>query len=559
MSSRQSGSPAPQFAVAVALAATALVGLSNPAAAAPFESLSAPQRLVDGRASGETIDGEDEGFGTLAPDDVIEIQVAGRGDVPIEAEGAVLNVTAVNAASDGFFTVFPCNDDVPNTSNLNYRAGQNIANTVFASLDDDGFTCVATSAQSNLIVDVTGTLPGDAFRALPEPRRLADTRPGADTFDNRVRATGPVSGGTAVEIPVRGRAGVPYDATTAVLNVTTAGAEADGFFTVYPCGAVPTASNLNYVRGQVVANAVVAELSVDGDVCVFTSARSNVIVDVAGTLASDEFGALPEPRRFVDTRPGGRTIDAQDQNTDVRPGRSTLSLKVAGRGGIPQNAGAVILNVTAVSPTESGYVTVHPRGSQLPNASNLNYGNGRNVANLVVAGIGDEGSVCLFTSGRTDLVVDVAGYLNGPPPTTSDTTCPTVTTPPPPPPAGTFLPGQYEVGKQIPAGRYVMENARSGCYWVRTSGFGGAFDELLGFDYRAGSGRAIVDVLAGDVGFEFAGPCGWMAPFRGVVGACDHDPLRKPRRRATHRGRDVCDERRGRLFLATPCELRRIA
>src|SRR5258707_4837659 len=51
-----------------------------------------------------------------------------------------------------------------------------------------------------------------------------------------------------------------FRSTAAVLNVTVVDAAAPGFVTVFPCGAPqPLASNLNFVAGQTVPNAVIAK------------------------------------------------------------------------------------------------------------------------------------------------------------------------------------------------------------------------------------------------------------------------------------------------------------
>ena len=76
---------------------------------------------------------------------------------------------------------------------------------------------------------------------------------------------------------------MPAGTSSAVLNVTVTGPAGPGFLTAYPCGQpTPNASNLNFVGGQTVANAVVAKLSTDGKVCLFTSAATHLIADVAG-------------------------------------------------------------------------------------------------------------------------------------------------------------------------------------------------------------------------------------------------------------------------------------
>jgi hypothetical protein len=72
----------------------------------------------------------------------------------------------------------------------------------------------------------------------------------------------------------------------------------------------------------------------------------------------------------------------------------------------------VILNVTVTEPATAGFVTVYPCGLTRPTASNINFVAGRTVANAVVATIGGNGEVCLYTSTATHLVADVNGYYH---------------------------------------------------------------------------------------------------------------------------------------------------
>ena len=125
-----------------------------------------------------------------------------------------------------------------------------------------------------------------AFSALPTPVRLMDTR-NSPTVDGQFTNQGTLPAGTVTQLTVGGRAGIPADAATSVLNVTVVGAEAPGFITVYPCGqSRPLASNLNYVAGDVIPNAVISGIGTAGKVCVYNSAPTGLIVDASGTLAS---------------------------------------------------------------------------------------------------------------------------------------------------------------------------------------------------------------------------------------------------------------------------------
>ena len=54
------------------------------------------------------------------------------------------------------------------------------------------------------------------------------------------------------------------------------------FSTGNPTKGIPNASSVNYVAGQTVANAVVSKVGSGGRVCLFTSASTDLVVDVTG-------------------------------------------------------------------------------------------------------------------------------------------------------------------------------------------------------------------------------------------------------------------------------------
>ena len=93
---------------------------------------------------------------------------------------------------------------------------------------------------------------------------------------------------------------------------------------------------------------------------------------------------------------------------------STTELQVGGRGGVPMDAAAVVLNVTVTAPEGSGFITVYPCGEPLPTASNLNFVAGDTVPNAVVVKLGAGGKVCLFAAeSATHLIADTNGYFPG--------------------------------------------------------------------------------------------------------------------------------------------------
>jgi len=422
---RRASVAAALLVVSVATVIAQPVGVPVVDAAGAFEPLSAPQRLLDTRPGSVTADGQFAGIDVRPAGSTLELPVAGRAGVSSTAVSVVLNVTVDAAREDGFVTVHPCDTPRPNASNLNYRSGQTIPNTVVTRLAPGGTVCLYTYGATHLIVDVAGVLAPDAFSPLPAPQRLLDTRPGSVTADGQFAGGGVRPAGSILELVVAGRAGVPSTASSVVLNVTVDAALEDGFATVFPCDAPqPNASNLNYAAGVTIPNAVVTRIGGAGTVCLFTFGATDLIVDVAGVFSTGAFNPLAAPQRVFDSRPLAATADGLVSGGGVQPRNTTVQLTVAGRVGVPADASAVVLNVTAVNALEGGFVTVHPRGTSLPNASNLNFVAGQNIPNAVITRVGPGGAVCFFTSGATHLIVDVAGWLTGPPPATSGPNCP---------------------------------------------------------------------------------------------------------------------------------------
>jgi hypothetical protein len=118
------------------------------------------------------------------------------------------------------------------------------------------------------------------------------------------------------------------------------------------------------------------------------------------------------PARLLESRSGdgATTVEGQFQGIGPRPAGSITALTVAGRGGVPADASAVVLNVAVTDTQGPGFVTVFPCGSAVPTASSLNYSAGQTIPNAVIAKIGTNGQICLFTLATTHLIVDVNGY-----------------------------------------------------------------------------------------------------------------------------------------------------
>lgn len=342
----------------------------------PFAAGTRPPRTLAYGLSHNRWDGEISAFyrpafQTVAAPIFLPAGGVFRVQVPIGDGVPALNVTAVRPRTAGFLTAFACDGPMPIASNLNFGAGVTTAAAVLVRPDANGEVCLYSSAATDLVVDTAGSL-GAAFTPEPSPRRLLDTR-----------TTRRLSAGEVVEIAVP-------DGAVAV-NVTAVRPAEVGFLTVFPCDEkLPTASNLNYRPRENVANLAVVRSGSPGEACVFTSAETDLVVDLAGSFAGS-FVPQRSPVRLADTRESG--MIPAGQVVEVAVGDAVLA----------------VLDVAAVRPEGDGFVTAFPCGERTPTASNLNYRGGGNTANLVVVRPGTDGRVCLVASTATHLVVDLAG------------------------------------------------------------------------------------------------------------------------------------------------------
>ena len=377
-----------------------------------------PARIMDLRAGQTTIDGLYAGTGPLIGGVYSVLTVAGRGGVPSSGVTAVaLNVTATNPTAPGYVTLWPEGSPQPLASNLNFTPGETIPNLVIAKVGEDGQIALLNSAGSvDLIADVVGYFT--KFSALNSlaPLRILDTRPGFSTSDGRFAGSGPLIGGQTLKLTVAGRGSLPTTGIGAVvMNLTATSPTVSGFITAWPSDqARPLASNLNFVAGETIPNLVISAVSTSGQVSLYNSGgATNLIADVMGWFPTRSELTPTVPARLLDTRTGMTTIDGKFAGIGAVPGAGTLDLTVAGRGAVPASGvSAVVLNVTAVSPTASGFATVWPAGSARPLASNLNFTPGQIIPNLVIVEVGQSGQISLFNSaGSTDFVADVVGWF----------------------------------------------------------------------------------------------------------------------------------------------------
>lgn len=377
-----------------------------------------PARLLDTR-SGDgiaTIDGLALGWGRVDPGTSIQIQIAGRGGVPSNARTATLNLASIAPSEVGYATLYPCTDEPPLVSALNYQAGSNVSNATLVTLSDAGTICLYSSASAHYAIDVVGYTPDGSRVGTLEPGRLLDTRsgPGIATVDGESLGAGRLPAGEFVEVEVAGRGSVPDDATSAILNLAAIAPSGRGFATLYPCTPErPVVSALNYEAGQNISNATVVKLSDTGTVCLYTSTEAHYALDVSGFVPPGSNFETLEPGRLFDTRSGPdiTSVDGIGIGAGRVEAMGMIEVPVAGRGGVPTGAESALVNLATVAPSGKGYATLYPCSDTPPNASSLNFEESSNISNATLVRLSDAGNVCVFTSAEAHIALDVLGFV----------------------------------------------------------------------------------------------------------------------------------------------------
>jgi len=196
-----------------------------------------------------------------------------------------------------------------------------------------------------------------------------------------------------------------------VLNVTAVNPTAKSYVTAYPDGQPrPDTLNLFFYSGDKFPNLVIVPVGSNGKVDFYNNSGSvNLLADLEGYYTTSGNGSWLDttgPTRLLDTRNG-----TGGYSTPAGAGK-TISVKVVGKDGMPvSGVTAVMLNVTAVSPTKTGYVTVYPYGKARPGTPNLDFRAGETFPNLVIVPVDSGGKVSFYNAyGNVNLLADLAGY-----------------------------------------------------------------------------------------------------------------------------------------------------
>ena len=313
-----------------------------------------PARITDTRVGS----GEPYADGALTPGSTLNIQVTGGGGVPASGvAAALLNVTVTDTSASSYLTVYPEGEAQPLASNLNWTAGETVANRVLVPVGPTGQVTVYNQLGStDVVVDVDGYFtdgsppPGDASLFVPvSPVRLLDTRQTGQTLE---------PGGT-LPTAMTGLDGIASNAIAVVSNVTATDTTSPSYFTVYPGGVQPLASDLNWGPGQTVPNLTVASVGGAGGTSFFNAAgTADLVIDVFGYFVP----ALTTPVMVTTTSlPMAWAGTAYQTTLQAYAGTPPYSWRVSSGSlpsGLSVSTSGVLSGTAAVASTSSFVVTV---------------------------------------------------------------------------------------------------------------------------------------------------------------------------------------------------------
>ena len=324
--------------------------------------------------------------------------------IPATAAAYSLNVTVVPVASLGYLTIWPAGEPQPNVSTLN-SDGRVKANATITPAGTNGGVSVYVSNPTQFILDIDGYfVPAGTSAAGLEffpvtPCRIADTR----------NADGPLGGpslasATSRAFPVQSsNCGISPLAKAYSLNVTAVPHESLGFLTIWPTGeAQPVVSTLNSSTGVVTANAAIVEAGTSGDVSVYVSDASDVILDINGYFGPPAPGGMSlytvNPCRVLDTR-------------NSAPFDGTLTVPVVTSSCAPPFAAKdYVFNATVLPVDSLSFLTLWAAGTAQPVVSTLNASDGAITSNMAIVPT-INGSIDAFATDSTNLLLDISSYF----------------------------------------------------------------------------------------------------------------------------------------------------
>jgi endosialidase-like protein len=257
------------------------------------------------------------------------------------------------------------------------------------------------SARVGLLSASSSPLP---FIAIT-PCRVVDTR--GNGFTGAYGPPALVGNGPAraFDIPGGPCPGIPAGAGAYSINVAAILPASDGFMTVFPTGvSQPASSDLNFLGGEVIANALIAPAGAGGSISIFVNVSTHMILDINGYYAAAGAGAR---NTFLGLSAGNFTMTGED-NTGL--GYLALAFNNSGASNTAVGSSALADNFMGSYNTAVGQAAL-----RFNDSGNFNTGVGLTALALNTAGGQNTGigyGALVSTTGSTNIALGYGAGTN---------------------------------------------------------------------------------------------------------------------------------------------------
>jgi len=343
-----------------------------------------------------------------------KVRVTGIGDVPADGVVAVsVNLTVLTPAVTGSITAFTDGTSWSGAT-MTFQGGQTLQNFETVPVTTSGVIDLRnnTTGRLNLIVDVLGYYgrnPGSPGRYQPmTPSRVLDTRAGQ-----------PLAAGQTRTIAVGGRGGVPPqgdDLIAVATNVTVLTPGRSGSLTVGETDLRVKTTTMTFAAGQTEQGQLVNLLDEHGGLSIRnnSTAAIQVIADVVGYYLDVDTGNAGTFTYFI-AGAHYRLYDSRaSRAAPVPPGGTVwlpaqdLTLPEGGDSGVC----APLLNVTVLSPSTGGSISLWPDSTPWDGAATVTYSAHQTRQRMLLVRTGASGGVVVRNNSGAPitLIVDADGW-----------------------------------------------------------------------------------------------------------------------------------------------------
>jgi Bacterial Ig domain len=228
---------------------------------------STPANLIVDQSGSWSKDG---GFVGQTPDRMIDTRNKASKVTTVEVPGfdvskaTFVNITVIDPKDAGYVTVWPCASPKPDSSNVNFQAGETRAAAALVKPAANGKICMYSSTPAHLLMDRTGSLPAERV----------DTSHAGRLLDTRNQAARMKAGVTNL---------LPASNSIRYVNVTAVDTTGAGFATIYgDKSPKPTTSNVNYGTNTPSSNTTA--IGAGNGITSYASTDWRVIVDLQAEI-----------------------------------------------------------------------------------------------------------------------------------------------------------------------------------------------------------------------------------------------------------------------------------